>query len=196
MPAVADDLLTEVAPAEGGVAGDRPPVEDHALEQGQGRLVLVGLGGDAGLGQDAAGVLVQGREQVHRLGVGRAAAARGLAVDRHGVQLAGAGGRQQVGDPSRDGGLERPGIEPGEEALEGAVARGPATVAQPVHQLDGLVAAPLGDGGIAPASAEHGAAGLGQHGEQGVAATGSSAWVGHIGEEGQQATGLGLGNGG
>ena len=194
MPAVVDHLAAEVALAEGGVAGDDPPVQDHRLEQGQGRLVLVGLGRDAGLGQDAAGLMVQGREQVHGGGAGRAAAARGLAVDRHGPEAVVPRRRQQRGDPAGDGGLERLGVEPGEEPLEGAVGRGPASVAEAVHQLDRLVAAPLGDGGVAAAAAEDGAAGVRQHGDQRVTAAGAVARVGDFGQEGEQAAGLGRGH--
>ena len=193
MAAVVDHLAAEVALAEGGVAGDDPPVQHHRLEQRQGRLVLVGLGRDAGLGQDGAGLVVQGREQVDGGGAGRAAAAGGLAVDRHGPQAVGPRGRQQRGDPAGDGGLERLGVEPGEEPLEGAVGRGPAAVAEAVHQLDGLVAAPLGDGGVAAAAAEDGAAGVGQHGDQRVTAAGAVAGVGDFGQEGEQAAGIGRG---
>ena len=60
-----------------------------------------------------------------------------------------------------------------------------------MHQLDRLVAAPLGDGGVAAAAAEDGAAGLRQHGDQRVTAAGAVAGVGDFGEEGEQAAGLG-----
>jgi hypothetical protein len=124
MAAVVDHLATQIALAERRVAGDHPALQHQALEQGQGRLVLVGLGRDAGLGQHTAGPLVEGRQQEHRRAIGRAAAAGGLAVDGHGSQAVGHLGRQEVGDPAGDGGLERRGVEPGEEALEGAVGRG------------------------------------------------------------------------
>jgi hypothetical protein len=191
MTPVVDDLAAEVALAEGGVAGDDSSLQDHRLEERQGRLVLVCLGRDAGLSQDAAGLVVQGRQQVDCGGVGRDAAARGLAVDRHGPEPVGPGRRQQRRDPAGDGGLERLGIEPGEEPLEGAIGRGPAAIAELVHQLDRLVAAPLGDGGIAAAAAEDGAAGVRQHGDQRVPAAGAVAGVGDFGEEGDQAAGLG-----
>jgi hypothetical protein len=152
--------------------------------------VLVGLGGHAGLAEHAAGPLVQGREQVDRRAVGGAAAAGRLAVDRHGAHaVAGAGSHEVVG-PAGQRGLEGVGVEPGEEGLEGAEGGGPAAVSEAVHQLDGLVAAPLDDGRDAAAAAEHGAAGVGEHGEQGVAAAVAGAGVGDIGQEGEQAAGL------
>ena len=190
MAAVVDHLAAEVALAEGRVAGDDAALEHHPLEQGQGRLVLVGLGRDAGLDQDAAGRLVQGRQQVDGRGVAGAAAARGLAVDGHGPQPGRAVDGEEAAGPAGDGGLEGAGIEPGEEPLEGAVGRRAAAIAEPVHQLDGLVAAPLGDGGVAATSAEDGAAGVGQHGDQGMATPGAIARVGDLGQAGEQAARL------
>src|SRR5262249_49860306 len=81
-------------------------------------------------------------------------------------------GSRRAGGRGGEGGGEGGGVEPGEGALEGAVGRRRAAIAEPVHQLDGLVAAPLGDGGIAAAAAEEGAAGLRQHGDQGMATAG------------------------
>ena len=127
-------------------------------------------------------------------GVGRAAAAGGLAVEGHGPQGVGAPAAQQVGGPAGQGGLQGRRVEPGEEGLEGAVGGGAAAVAQPVHQLDGLVAAPLGDGGVAAAAAEDGAAGVGEHGDQGVPPAGGVAGVGDLGQEGQQAAGWEVGH--
>jgi len=166
MAAVVDHLTAQVALAERRVAGDHPALQDQALQQRQGRLVLVGLGRHAGLAQHAAGPLVQGRKQEHRGAVGRAATAGGLAVDRHGSQAVGRLGGEQMGDPPSDGGLEGRGVEPGEEPLEGAVGRGPAGIAEAMHQLDRLVATPLGDGRVAATTAEHGAAGVCQQGDQ------------------------------
>ena len=194
MPAVVDDLARQITLAEGRVAGDHSPPEHHGLEQPQGRLVLVGLGRDAGLRQDAAGLLVQGRQQVHRRAIGRAAAARHLAVQRHGPQgLTGPRPQQMLG-PAGQGGLQRVGREPGEEGLEGAEGGGPAAIAEAVHQLDRLVAAPLGDGRIAAAAAEDGAAGVRQHGDQVVPAAVPGAGVGDVGEEGEQAAGWCVGH--
>jgi hypothetical protein len=190
--AVVDHLAAQVALAEGGVAGDHPALQHQRLEQGQRRLVLVGLGRDAGLAQHAAGPLVQRRQQMDGRGARRAAAAGGLAVERHGPQPVGRLGRQQVRDPAGDGGLQRLGVEPGEQPLEGAVGGGPAAVAQAVHQLDRLVAAPLRDGGVAAAAAEDRAAGVRQHGDQRVPSAGAVAGVGDIGQAGQEAAGLGL----
>jgi hypothetical protein len=183
-------LAAQVTLAERRIAGDHPAVQHHRLEQRQGRLVLVGVSRHAGLGQHAAGLLVQGRQQVDRGGVGRAAAAGRLAVQRHGLQRRGRCGAEQVVGPAGDGGLERVGVEPGEQPLERAVGRGPAGVAEPVHQLDRLIAAPLGDGGVATAAAEDRAAGVGKHGDQRVTAAGAVTGVGDVGEEGEQAAGF------
>jgi hypothetical protein len=57
---VLDDLAAQVALAEGRIRGDDAALEHHGLQQRQGRLVLVGLGRDAGLSEGAAGLLVQG----------------------------------------------------------------------------------------------------------------------------------------
>jgi len=149
--------------------------------------VLVGLGRDAGLRQDAPGLLVQGRQQVDRGAAGRAAAARHLAVEGHGPQALTGPRPQQVLGPAGQGGLQGVGREPGEEGLEGAEGSRPASVAEAVHQLDRLVAAPLGDGGIAAAAAEDGAAGVRQHRDQRVPAAVPGARVGDLGEEGEQA---------
>jgi len=189
VPPALDDLAAQVALTERRVAGDDPPPEHHLLEQRQGRLVLVGVGRDARLAQHAAGALVQGRQQVDRRGVGGAAAARRLAVDGHGAQAPAGGRPQQVVDPSGQRRFQRGGVEPGQQRLEGAEGGGPPAVAEPMHELDGLVAAPLGDGGDATASAEDGAAGVGEHGGQGMSAAVSGAGVGDIGQEGEQTAG-------
>jgi hypothetical protein len=168
--AVVDDLAAQIAVAEGRVAGDDPALQHHRLEQREGGLVLVGAGRDAGLAQHAPGLLVQGRQQVHRRGVGRAAAARHLAVEGHGPQGVAGPRPQQVVGPVGQRDLQGGDVEPGEEGLEGAEGGGPAAVADPVHELDRLVAAPLGDGGEAAGAAEDGAAGVGEHGDQRVAA--------------------------
>jgi hypothetical protein len=193
--AVVDDLTAQVALAEGGVAGDDPAFQHHRLEQDQGRLVLVGLGRDAGLRQDAAGLLVQGREQVHGGGVGRAAAAGGLAVDGHGPQGLTGPRPQQVVGPAGQGGLQRVGREPGEEGLEGAEGGGPAAVAEPVHELDRLVAAPLNDGGIAAAAAEDGAAGVREHRDEWMPPAVARSGVRDRGEEREQTAGRRVGHG-
>jgi hypothetical protein len=156
--------------------------------------MLVGVVRDAGLGQDAAGPLVQGGQQADRGGVGRTAAARHLAVQRHGPQAVTGLRPEQVLGPAGQGGLEGVGREPGEEGLEGAEGGGPAAVAEPVHELDRLVAAPLGDGGIAAAAAEDGAAGVRQHRRQRVPAAVSGARVGDRGEEREQAAGRCVGH--
>jgi hypothetical protein len=184
-----DHPLAEVPLAERGVAGDHPAPQDHRLEQRQGRLVLVGLGRDAGLGQDAAGPLVEGRQQVDGRGVGRAAAARHLAVEGHGPQVVGRRRPEQVGRPAGKRRLEGVGVEPGEQGLERPEGGGGAAVAEPVHQRDRLVAAPLGDRGIAAATAEDRAAGVRQHRHQVVAAAVPRARVGHLGQEREQAAG-------
>ena len=194
MAPVADDLAAQVALAEGGVAGDHAPPQDHRLEQSQGHLVLVGLGRDTGLGQHAPGPLVQRRQQVHRGGAGRAATAAGLAVERHGAQALTIRRPQQVLGPAGQGSLQRVGGEPGEEGLKGAEGGGPSAVAEPVHELDRLVAAPLDDGGIAAAAAEHGAAGMRQHRDERVPAAVPRARVGDLGEEREQAAGWGVGH--
>ena len=79
-----------------GVCGDQGPVQVHGGEQlGQGGD-LVGLVGHPPLGQDRAGGLVQGRQEVGgRVGAG-AGPAHGLAVHRdHCSSLDGAGARMQ-----------------------------------------------------------------------------------------------------
>jgi hypothetical protein len=189
VPPVADDLARQVALAEGRVAGDHAPLKHHRLEQRRRRLVLVGLGRDAGLGQDTAGPLVQGGQQVDRGGVGRPAAAGHLAVEGHGPQAVTGLRPHQVLGPAGQCGLQGVGREPGEEGLEGAEGGGPAAVAEPVHELDRLVAAPLGDGGIAAAPAEDGAAGVRQHRRQRVPAAVPGSRVGDLGEEREQAAG-------
>jgi hypothetical protein len=156
--------------------------------------VLVSLGRDAGLGQGTAGLLIQGRQQVHRGAVGRATAARHLAVEGHGPRARTGPRSQQVVGPAGQGGLQRVGREPGEEGLEGPEGSRPAAVAQAVHQLDRLVAAPLGDGGIAAAAAEDGTAGMRQHRDQRVPAAVPGARVGDLGEERQQAAGWCVGH--
>jgi hypothetical protein len=186
---VVDHLAAQVALAEGRVAGDDPALQHHRLEQRQGRLVLVGLGRDAGLAQHAAGPLVQSRQQVDGRGLGRAAAARHLAVQRHGPQALTERRPEQVVGPTGQGGLHRVGIEPGEEGLEGAEGGGRAAVAEAVHPLDRLVAAPLDDGGIAATAAEDGAAGMRQHGDQGMTAAVARAGVRDVGQEREQAAG-------
>jgi hypothetical protein len=47
-----EDLLTEVALAEQGVAGDDPACNGQEAQQPQGRLVFVGLAVDLDLGED------------------------------------------------------------------------------------------------------------------------------------------------
>jgi hypothetical protein len=194
VPPVVDDLTGQVALAEGRVAGDHAPLEHHRLEKHQGRLVLVGLGRDAGLGQDAPGLLVQGRQQMHRGAVGRAAAARHLAVEGHGPQVLTGPRPQQLRGPAGQGGLQRVGREPGEEGLEGPEGSRSAAVAQAVHELDRLVAAPLGDGGVAAAAAEDGAAGVRQHRDQRVPPAVPGARVGDLGEEREQTAGWCVGH--
>ena len=190
MAAGGDDLAAEVALAEGGVAGDDAALQHHPLQQRQGGLVLVGLGRDPGLRQDAAGRLVQGRQEVDGRGAGGAAAAGRLAVDGHGPQRGVGPGPEHAVGPAGDGGLEGPGVEPGKEPPKGAVGRRAAAVAEPVHQLDRLVAAPLGDGRVAAAPAEDGAAGVGQHGDQRVATPGAIARVGDLSQAGEKAARL------
>jgi hypothetical protein len=89
--------------------------------------------------------------------------------------------------PAGQRGLQRGGVEPREQRLEGAEGGGPAAVPQAVHPLDRLVAAPLGDGGVAAAAAEDRAAGVRQHGDQRVPPPVARAGVGDVREEGQQA---------
>jgi hypothetical protein len=189
-----DGLAREVALAEHRVAGDDPAAQGQLGQQLQGGLVLVGLGVHGHLAQDAAGGLVRRRQQVDRRGVRGQAAAERLAVEGRGVQGLGVAVAQPMGDPSRQGGLEGRRVEPREEPLEGAEAGGPAAIAQLVHELDGLVAAPLGDGGVAAAAAEDGAAGLGEHGGQGVPLARGVAGVGDLGQEGHQRAGRVMGH--
>lgn len=189
MAAVVDHLTAEVALTKGGVTGEDPTPQDHRLEQRQGRLVLVGLRRDAGLGQDAAGPLVEGREQEDGRGVGRAAAAGRLAVEGHGPQPVGRRRPEQVGDPAGQGRLQGRGVEAGEQGLERPEGGGGAAITEPVHQLDRLIAAPLGDRGIAAAAAEDRTASVGQHGDEFVPAAVSRAGVGDVGQERQQAAG-------
>ena len=131
--------------------------------------MLVGLGVDTDLAEDASGPLVHRREQMDRRVVRAEAATRGLAVEGGAGELGGPRLAEDVGDPTGQGDFEGPGVEPREQRLEGPVGGWPAAIAELVHQLDALIAAPLGDGGIAPATAKHGATGLGQHGDQGMA---------------------------
>jgi len=64
-----DHLLTEIALTEHGVAGDQAPLEDQALEQSKGSLMLVGLlltaVGDGHLRQRQARFMSQQRKQMH-----------------------------------------------------------------------------------------------------------------------------------
>lgn len=178
-----DDLAGQIALAEHRVAGDDTSPQGQILQQLEGRLVLVGLGVDAHLAEDAAGPLVHRREQMDRRVMRAEAAARGLAIEGGGGEFGGLRLAEEVGDPTGQSELEGLGVEPREQRLEGPVGGGPAAIAELVHQLDGLVAAPLGDRGIAAATAEHGAAGVGQHGDQGVSLAVARAGVGDVGQE-------------
>lgn len=183
MPPVGDHPTREIALAEHRVARDDTPFQGQILQQFESRLVLVGLGVDTHLAEHASGPLVHRREQMDRRIVRAEAATRGLAVEGDAREFDGLRLAEHVGDPTGQGEFEGLGVEPREQRLEGPVGRGPAAIAERVHQLDGLIAAPLGDRGIAPATAEHGAASMGQHGDQRVSQAMARAGIGDLGQE-------------
>jgi hypothetical protein len=168
MASVGDHLMRKVALAEHRVAGDDTPFEGQILQQFEGGFVLVGLGVNTHLAEDAAGPLVHRREQMDRRVVWAEAATRGLAVEGGAGEFGGSGLAEYVGDPTGQSDFESLGVEPREQRLEGPIGGWSAAIAELVHQFDGLIAAPLGDCGIASATAEHGAAGVRQHGDQRV----------------------------
>ena len=82
-----DDLLTQLALAEHGVADDHPSLEHQRSAAFQRRFVLVGLLIHAALAEHTAGLVIDGREQMHSAGKGPQRAAQGLAVDAHRLEL-------------------------------------------------------------------------------------------------------------
>ena len=115
------------------------------------------------------------------------AATQGFAVESHGTRRrVGVGRRRrrwvEALDPAVDGRLERHGIEPSEDGLDGPRTGRGAPEAQSVHQVDVLIASPLGDGGIATGPAEDRTAGQGQDGGERMA---SSLGTSGVGDRGQ-----------
>src|SRR5262249_22255043 len=111
-----------------------------------------------------------------------------LAVQRGGAELV-RRDRDEPGDPGREGGLEGGQVEQGEQVAEGAVGGRLAEEAQGAEECRGLVAGPLGEGGVGDLPAQDGGASRGEQGEQREAPPVGAAGVGDRGEVGQQATG-------
>src|SRR5205085_1735695 len=173
-----DDLLGQVALAEGGVADyDLAPQRQDA-QQAQGRLVLVGPGAHAQLAEDGLGLGGVGGHQVLAGDLPLAAAARGLAVQR---QHRGAGG-QAGGGPARQA-LLQGGVQPAQQAGEGGLG-GPAAAGEAEGQQQGrpVVAAEPGDGVQALAAQEEAEGDEGEYGGEREALAVRAAGVGEGGE--------------
>ena len=208
VPTLADDLRADVLLAEHRVAGDDPALQRQHAEQLQGGLVLVGRGLDAQLGEHGPGGRGVGGQQVGARDLAVPAAAGGLAVDGQGEQLRRSlaiaiafaiafaiaiaiafaiafafGGGQSGLCPAGERGLEGADVDGSEGDAEGG-GRGRLAAAEPegVGQGEALVAAELGDGGVALGAAEHGEHGQRQDGRQGVALAAGPARVGDPGE--------------
>lgn len=181
VPALVDDLGAQVALAEHGVAGDDTAGQRQHAQQLQGRLVFVGLGIDPQLRQHRLTMGGVGGHQVLPGYLIVLAAAGGLAVQAHQEFLAFG---QAGADPACQGVFQSRDVQGTEDFAEGGRGRGLAAAkAQGPGQGRALVAAVLGDGGVALTAGEHGQHGQGEQGGQGVASPVARAGVGELGED-------------
>ncbi len=124
--------------------------------------MLVGLLGNRRLAQDAAGVLIEQRDQLQRTAMIGHRAAQRLAVQGRRLQL----GRRHADDldhPRAQRLFQAVGRQGHQQVAEGIGAGGPAVKPQEPPDFAGLRSNPLGDGRIASRPAQHGTHGRGQH---------------------------------
>ena len=134
-----------------------------------------------------------------------AAAAQGLAVHRD--RLPPRPGRRRwgrvgwwgllAGQPGTDDAVQRVGVDAGQDAAHGRLARWPEGTGQQVtanpergQHSAGRVAGPLADRGQGGGAGQHGDHRDGQHGGQRVPSAASMAGIGELGEGVEQATAL------
>ena len=92
------------------------------------------------------------------------AAAQRLAVQRGGAEVVGGRGNE-LGDPGGQGGFKGVQVEEVEQVAESPVGGRPAEEAERAEELGGLMARPLGDGGVGSLPAKDGGASRGEQGK-------------------------------
>jgi hypothetical protein len=91
--------------------------------------------------------------------------------------------------PARQGVLKRDGVEAQEDFAQTMPLERSSGEAQPVHQGQIAIVGELGDGSIAPGTAQDRAADQAQNGGQGMLSAQTAARVGNFGKMGEQTTG-------
>ena len=180
IPALADDLLGQVPLAEHGIADHHLAGHGQNAEEFQGRLVLVGFGIDADLGEDGLGVRGEGGHQVDAGHVAVARAAQGLAVEG---DVLGVGRVEAGGHPAGEDGFDGVGVEGGQGAGEGGQGwRLAAGEAEREGQGRSVPASEAGDAGQAGAAHQHGQGDHAQDGRQRMPLPVPAARVGNGGQ--------------
>jgi hypothetical protein len=168
---------------EHGVGRHHRPAQRQHAEQPQGRLVLVGAGGDGHLGDDGGRLRGVGGQQVDAGQVPVPAAADHLPVEGDVVVPV----RVAVGQPVADEAVQVVGVEGGEQVGEGVGTRHLAVAeAEGVPESVPAEAAELGDGGQAGVPGEGGDEGEGDERHERVRAAFRVSRVGQLGQAVEQ----------
>jgi hypothetical protein len=141
--AAVDDLFTEIPLAKHRVARDDLAAQGQHAQKLQRRLVLVGLGVDAQLGDHGGDARRVGGQQVDAGHLVTRAATQGLAVQGDCIAQIGTTPPEPLGQDLLIG----VGVEPAEDIGEGGFTRsGPVGEAEDFGQFGPVVAGELGNG--------------------------------------------------
>jgi hypothetical protein len=141
--AAVDHLVTEIPLTKHGVPGDDLAAQRQDTQKLQGRLVLVGRGVDAELGDHRADARCVGGQQVNARHLITRAATQGLAIQSDGVTQIGAA----LLEPRGQDLFVRAGVEPAKHIGERRFTRRrPVGEAEDFGQFPPMIAGELGDG--------------------------------------------------
>lgn len=180
-------MLAQIALAEQGIADDHLSIEHDRLQQVQSCLVFVGLLIDAALPEHTAGLVIDGRQQMHGPRMPPERAAQRLAVNAHRGQIVvGQFKAERLANPAAQDGFENLRIELHQQIAEAVQFGRPPRVPHPMPDVNRQIVKPLGDRRIAAIATQHSTCDGRQHGGQRMASSLTPTWVRDLRQARQQ----------